>query len=497
MIPVILTALSLILSLFLSVYSIRSLLFSFTAIREIYEKRRSSYNLYKSSSVSVLEDRHRNIGINLSNIIKNSNPSSLPMNKSTIKKATSARMKGFSSPFISILVATYNERLIIDRLMRSCAELTYNSDKFEIIVVDDSKDGTFDVLKKWKQKISNLKIIHRNERTGWKGGALNLALKNLSIKSSYVLVVDADSILISDILERFAAYFSKYNSNGNYINVIQGYPISSVFNNSINNKSRLVITNANWVARGIEFRLAQRNTIEFLAKNRINLPVQITGSLFMIRSDLIKQFGFSNDLGEDWELTLNIYIHHNITSSYDNEGNCNSWKNRNSKKVIFDPLLVSYCEASTKLGPYFRQRMRVSEGHTRAFTRNLIKLLTSKITLIDKVELFFMGGQYAKFVPLFALIIMDCMILISSGIDFMVTDNLMNMILIIQIANILAIIVTTLLAVRVCSYIRSYKMRDALYLLLLNICTMPAFVIGSLKGFFRKEGTFYKTERNS
>ncbi len=499
MIPVILAALSLILSLLLSAYSIRSLLFSFAAIREVHKKRLFSHNLYESSAVSVLEDSPPNISTNLSNNTKNSNSSSLQMKESTINKTTSARMKGFNSPFISILVATYNERLIIDRLMRSCAELTYNSDEFEIIVVDDSEDGTFDVLRKWKRKISNLKIIHRNERTGWKGGALNLALKNLSIKSSYVLVVDADSILVSDILERFAAHFSKYSSNGNCIDVIQGYPISSVFNNTNNNIANVVVTttNANWVARGIEFRLAQRNIMEFLAKNRIDLPVQITGSLFMMRSDLIKYFGFSNDLGEDLELTLNIYIHHNITSSYSNEGNSNSWKNTNSKKVIFDPLLVSYCEASTKLRPYFRQRMRVSEGHTRAFTRNLIKLLTSKITLIDKMEFFFMGGQYAKFVPLFALIIIDCTILVSSGIDFIVTNNLMNLTLNIQIANIFAIIGTTLLAVRLCSYIRNYNIRDALCLLLLTICTVPALVIGCLKGFFRKEGTFYKTERNS
>jgi cellulose synthase/poly-beta-1,6-N-acetylglucosamine synthase-like glycosyltransferase len=494
MVPVILIAVSLILSLFLSAYSIRSLLFSFIAIKKVQEKGLSSYNLYKSSSIAASKDNRTNKDINLNNNLKNLNASYLQMDNSTTKKTTSVRVKGFDSPFISILVATYNERLVIDRLMRSCTALTYNSDKFEIIVVDDSEDGTFDVLKKWKLVIPNLKIIHRNERTGWKGEALNVALKNLSIKSSYVLIVDADSILVNDTLERFVSYFSRYNSNRNYTEVIQGYPISSVFNAS---NSILDITNSNWVARGIEFRLAQRNIIEFLAKDRINLPVQITGSLFMIRSDLIKQFGFSNDLCEDWELTLNIYFHPNITSSYGDEENYNNCRNGDCKRIIFDPLLVSYCEASTKLGPYFRQRMRVSEGHTRAFRKNLIKILTSKIKLIDKIEFLFIGGQYAKFVPLFALIIMDCTILISSRIDFIINDKLMILILIIQIANILAIIGSSLLAIPLCSYIRNYNIRDSMYLLLLNLCTMPAFVIGSLRGFFRKHGTFYKTQRNS
>jgi hypothetical protein len=98
---------------------------------------------------------------------------------------------------------------------------------------------------------------------------------------------------------------------------------------------------------------------------------------------------------------------------------------------------------------------------------------------------------------MFALIIMECALLISSGIEFIINNNLMNLTLIIQIANILAIIGTSLLAMPLCSYIRIYDMKDSLYLLLLNLCTMPAFVIGSLRAFFRKEGTSYKTERNS
>jgi hypothetical protein len=123
--------------------------------------------------------------------------------------------------------------------------------------------------------------------------------------------------------------------------------------------------------------------------------------------------------------------------------------------------------------------------------------LTSKIRLIDKIEFFFIGGQYAKFIPLFALIIMDCTILMSGGIEFIRNNNLLNITLFIQIANVLAIIGTSLLAMPLCSHIRNYDMKDSLSLLFLNLCTMPAFVIGSLRGFFRKEGAFYKTERNS
>ena len=493
MILIILAAVSLILSLFLSSYSFRSLLFSYTARKEIQEKRLSAYNYCKSSDASALEDNHSNKDIILNSGIKSYTTCHLQINNSFTKTITTTRVNRIDYPFVSILVATHNERLVIDRLMISCASLTYNRDKFEIIVVDDSEDGTFDVLMNWKQSIPNLKVIYRNDRTGWKGGALNLALKNINTNSSYVLVLDADTILVNDILERFVSHFSKHNSNGNCIDVIQGYPIARVFNNDTSLNS----TDINWVARGVEFRLAQRNIIEFLAKDRINLPIQITGNLFMIRSDLIKELEFSNDLCEDWKLTLDIYSHDTITYSYCDEGNYNSCRNSNSKKVIFDPLLVSYCEAPTKLASYFRQRMRVSEGHTRAFRTNLIKILTSKMALINKMEFFIIGIQYTKFIPLLALIIIDFTILISNGIDFIINNNLMKITLIIQIANLLTIIGTSLLAIPLCSNIEKYNIRDSFYLLLLNLFTMPAFVIGSLRGLFRKDGIFYKTERNS
>ena len=494
MIPIILAVVSLVLSLFLSSYSFRSLLFSYTARKEIQERRLSAYNYCKSSDASALEDNHSNKDIILNSGIKNYNTCHLQINNSFTKRITRTRVNRIDYPFVSILVATHNERLVIDRLMISCAALTYNRDKFEIIVVDDSEDGTFDVLMNWKLSIPNLKVMYRNDRTGWKGGALNFALKNININSSYVFVLDADSILVNDILERFVSHFSKHNSKGNCIDVIQGYPIARVFNN---NNTSLNSTNINWVARGVEFRLAQRNIIEFLAKDRINLPIQITGNLFMIRSDLIKQLEFSNDLCEDWKLTLDIYFHDTITYSYCNEGNYNSCRNSNSKKVIFDPLLVSYCEAPTKLASYFKQRMRVSEGHTRGFRTNLIKILTSKMAFINKMEFFIIGIQYAKLIPLLALIIIDFTILISNGIDFIISNYLMKITLILQIANLLTIIGTSLMALPLCNNIEKYNIRDSFCLLLLNLCTMPAFVIGSLRGLFRKDGSFYKTERNS
>jgi hypothetical protein len=45
--------------------------------------------------------------------------------------------------------------------------------------------------------------------------------------------------------------------------------------------------------------------------------------------------------------------------------------------------------------------------------------------------------------------------------------------------------------------IRKYEIADIASLLILNLLTLPAFVIGSLCGFVRDNGAFYRTQRNT
>ena len=407
-------------------------------------------------------------------------------------------------PFVSVLIASYNEQQVIDRLMKSCAALTYNQNKFEIIVVDDSDDETFHILKNWEKKIQNLKVIHRSNRKGWKGGALNVALNNMNPKSSYALIVDADNVLPSRILESFVSRFNGCNlKEKNIVEVIQGYPIPTVYyNNNNDNNSKLdtfdqVGDYSNWVSKAIDFRLAKRNLIEFIAKDKLSLPIQITGSLFMMRSEVIKLLGFSEDLTEDWDLTLDLYLSPDgILPYYSNCGDRLQGSNIGTRKVLYDPALISYFSTITKFRAYFRQRMRVSEGHTRGFRKNIINILTSNIRVKDKIEFFFVGLQYSKFIAVVTLIIIDLILLLSGGTDFPKSNNFMTILLSVQAAILSVAIGVAFMALDVCATIRSYNVKDVLNSLFLSLCTIPAFVMGSLYGLFEDKGIFYKTERS-
>ncbi|MGI0010291.1 MAG: glycosyltransferase, partial [Nitrosopumilaceae archaeon] len=367
-------------------------------------------------------------------------------------------------PFVSILVATYNEQSVINRLMRSCHELTYGLQNFEVIVVDDSNDGTFDELKKWLKVMPNIKIVHRNKRVGWKGGAINLAVQSMDKKSAYALIVDADHVLDRDALQKFVQCFM----NSNKLVAVQGFPIPSIGSQN------------SWVARGIYFRLARRNLIEFVAKNNMELPLQITGSLFMIRSDVFKKIRFSHEMTEDWELTLDLHLKQHIF---------------NYKKILFYPYAISHCEAPARLYTYFKQRLRVSEGHTRSFKKRIPNLLRSNISVIKKIELFFTGTQYAKFLLILALGIVNSLRIVSDDILPIESSIFFVTSLAIQTFSLVLYVVNNIISTHILGN-HNFNYTDVLYLITLNVCTFPAFVIGSLRGALRKNGTFHKTERN-
>ena len=431
---------SLILALLVLTFAVRGLIFLLSAKRIIPKLQ---VNRLLSTTLSKIHIHHNLLHTNI-----NFEQDNLP----TITR-----------PFVSILVATYNEYSVINRLMSSCAQLTYGRNNFEIILVDDSTDETFQELKKWQSTIFNLKIFHRISRDGWKGGALNMAVQKMNKKSTYALIVDADHILEKDTLQKFMECFTV---SKNKLAVVQGFPIPSIGSQE------------NWIARGVYFRLVKRNLIEFVAKDDMELPIQITGSLFMIRSNVLKKVKFSHDLTEDWELTLDLHLKHQALDY---------------KKIIFYPLAIAHCEAPVKLYTYFKQRLRVSEGHTRGFKKQLLSLLKSGLPLGKKIELFFMGNQYAKFLLISALIIADLLRLVSDDILPIESSLFFVSSVAIQAFSFSLYVINNLVSTNLLGTHFGYK--DVLYLVAINACTFPAFVIGSLRGILRQNGVFHKTDR--
>jgi GT2 family glycosyltransferase len=525
--------------LFIFIVRIYPALFSLIVINHIYLliKIKFSFlkkNLYNNKTFSTSTK-------NIYPYIENRKQTKISNNKLILMKKNQISFLAkdtnrfiYFSPFISILIASHNEKIVIEKLLSSLSKISYNPERLEIIIIDDSDDGTYETLNIWQTEIPMLKVIHRKNRTGWKGGALNLGIKNINKNSDIILIVDADNILEKYTLKKIAKYFREQQEMGFSVSIVQGFPNPIVFPTYKKSSTvvklehkRLIIheninnnNSKNWVSKGITFRLYQRNLIEFLAKEKLNLPLQITGSLFAISTSLLKSLGLSHDICEDWDLTLDIFLcevsnnikSHKANNNNDNNkiglldydrNNYNEYNNKNkkiNKKIIaFEPSLVSYTEITKSILTYFKQRMRVSEGHTRGFIIRIIKIIKcDKITLLDKIELFFVGLRYVKYIFIILMISIDLFLLNEKGLDGILTNNFIKISLWLQSLSLIIYIIFNFLSLKN-EYrikIEKFEIKYIIYLLGVNIFTIPALAIGSLLGFVRTKGNFYNTIRN-
>ena len=120
---------------------------------------------------------------------------------------------GKFSPFVSIQVPVYNERYVIEDLLRCLASLDYPKDLFEIQVLDDSNDETSSIIDRVAAELrlrqTDISVVRRPTRTGYKAGALQYGLS--ACKGSFIAIFDADFRPSPDFLKRLLPHFSDNN----------------------------------------------------------------------------------------------------------------------------------------------------------------------------------------------------------------------------------------------------------------------------------------------
>src|SRR3954464_13395162 len=81
-------------------------------------------------------------------------------------------------PKVTVQLPIFNEIYVVQRLLRSVSELDYPRELLQIQVLDDSTDDTRDITAQCAEELRgrgfNVDLIHRQDRTGFKAGALEL-----------------------------------------------------------------------------------------------------------------------------------------------------------------------------------------------------------------------------------------------------------------------------------------------------------------------------------
>lgn len=107
---------------------------------------------------------------------------------------------------VSVLVAVYNSEAFLPECLDSLLAQTLHD--IEVICVDDaSTDGSLDVLNRYAEKDSRIKVIHLSQNGG-QAHARNVALKEAH--GEYVCFLDSDDWFAPDSLKLCSDVFEKY-----------------------------------------------------------------------------------------------------------------------------------------------------------------------------------------------------------------------------------------------------------------------------------------------
>lgn len=121
-----------------------------------------------------------------------------------------ARFAEADLPRITVQLPLFNELYVVDRLLKAVTAIDYPREKLEIQVLDDSTDETVKVAEavvaKYAEQGFDIHYIHRDDRTGFKAGALENG--NKYAKGELFAIFDADFVPKPDCLRKLVDFFT-------------------------------------------------------------------------------------------------------------------------------------------------------------------------------------------------------------------------------------------------------------------------------------------------
>jgi poly-beta-1,6 N-acetyl-D-glucosamine synthase len=223
-------------------------------------------------------------------------------------------------PFVTIVIAAFNEEKVICKTINSILESDYN--KFEIILVNDgSKDSTSETVKETYKTNQSVSVI--DKENGGKSTALNLGFK--SSKGEVVIILDADTIISHDAISLLVSNFKDET-------------LAAVSGNVKVGNANNMITKWQHIEYVVGFNLEKR------AFSMHNCITVVPGAFGAWRKAAVAQCGYFKEdtIAEDTDLTLELL--------------------RNGYRVEFEDKAYAYTEAPETMKDLLKQRSRWAYG---------------------------------------------------------------------------------------------------------------------------------------
>ncbi len=258
-------------------------------------------------------------------------------------------------PVVTVQLPLYNEQMVVGRLIDAVAQLDYPKDRLCIQVLDDSTDNTREIVAErvtyWCSQGRWVTLIHRDERSEYKAGALKLGLQ--TAPGDFVAIFDADFVPPREWLKNALQPF--FEPNSEKVGLVQTRW-------SHLNPDYSLLTRAQALALDGGFGIEQPT------RSRAGFFLNFNGTAGIWRRKCIEDAGNWRGitLSEDMDLSYRAQI--------------KGWRARYLTSVIAPAELPSLMVG------FKRQQFRWSKGSIQVVKLLSIKIVKSKASIPQKIE---------------------------------------------------------------------------------------------------------------
>ncbi|KAJ8775017.1 hypothetical protein K2173_020021 [Erythroxylum novogranatense] len=287
-----------------------------------------------------------------------------------------------SFPLVLVQIPMCNEKEVYAQSISAACQLDWPRDRFLVQVLDDSDDGTLqlmiqDEVSSWRHKGINIIYRHRLIRTGYKAGNLKSAMACDYVKDcEFVAIFDADFQPNPDFLKQTIPHFKGNPELG----LVQARW-------SFVNKDENLLTRLQNINLCFHFEVEQQVNGVFLNFFGFN------GTAGVWRIKALEDSGgwLERTTVEDMDIAVRAHL--------------SGWK------FIFLNDVRVLCELPESYEAYKKQQHRWHSGPMQLFRLCLPAIITSKISLWKKTNLIFLFFLLRKLILPFYSFTLFCIIL--------------------------------------------------------------------------------------
>lgn len=264
-------------------------------------------------------------------------------------------------PHVTTQIPLYNEANVVERVIRAAVAMDYPQEKHEIQILDDSTDETRVLVDSLVEELKtagyDINVVRRDNRTGFKAGALREGMK--FCKGDFIAIFDADFVPPTDFLRKLTPALMG-DSKTAFVQARWGHL----------NSQKSLLTRAQTIGIDGHFMIEQ------CARSYNNLFLNFNGTAGLWRKQAILEVGNWQDdtLTEDMDLSYRCQLA--------------GWK------AHYFPDVVVPAELPESYTAFKSQQFRWAKGSIQTAIKLMPRVIKSDASVFAKIQAFLHMTHY-------------------------------------------------------------------------------------------------------